>query len=238
MRCIENCKILVHAVKFFSAQIEPYHCRTLCSLGAIRKSKRLDDALSEADYYATLTNEERLGKLEYTENYVKVKDTKLTLSASNSQPSQAEKSATVSVSATGRKRRLSSSNTAATQVLHPLKDRLNIANVKPKLPRQGAQVSDNSVAETHINLFSTLGIGFNKENSINLITDTLVKQIKTQVIAALNQHTGMAVSAKAQSGRGKTGNSVRVLSVLMVIGFSLSLFTCGWRTILVLLEHI
>ena len=52
-------------VMLLPLQVEPYQQGVRCSLGAIKKSKRLEVVLQEAEIFLPLSNEERLKKCEY-----------------------------------------------------------------------------------------------------------------------------------------------------------------------------
>jgi hypothetical protein len=181
-------------------QVEPYHCQKLCSLGEIRKSKRLERALSEADSYATLSDQERLTKCEYTENaVVKVEDLKPQIQAQNS-ASNSSQSARVeqprSVASTMRNRKGRPSKAAALQASsQPLRDMTNIATNSHTVGASSSQISVNGA---HEELFRTLGMGFNQRNQIDLVTNTLIQQIQARVLAALGQHTSTTTKTEPQ----------------------------------------
>ena len=168
-------------------QVEPYHCQTLCSLGEIRKSKRLEHALSEADSFITLSDQERLSKCEYTENAVKVEDSKPQTQAQNSALNQSQK-AQVGRPTASRKRGLSNSNKQVTS--QPLRDMTNDSSIVTtgNSHTNGAS-SQTSTAGAHEDLFRMLGMGFNERNHINLVANTLIQQIRVQVLAALGTTT-------------------------------------------------
>ncbi len=172
----------------------------MCSLGEIRKSKRLEYALSEADSYATLSDQERLSKCEYTENAVKVEDlkppTQVQTSASNpSQNAQVEQPRSVSSTMSNRKGRPSKA-AALQSSSQPLRDMTNIATNSHSTV--GASLSQISVNGAHEELFRTLGMGFNERKHINLVTNTLIQQIQAQVLAALGQHTSTTTKTELQ----------------------------------------
>ena len=180
----------------------------MCGLGAIRKSKRLDYALTEADHFATLSYQERLRQLEYTESSVKIEDKNQSTVASaplsqNLKSTLAKKSTTGG--GPGRRRQFSSrnSNSTVSQVNVKLKENKAV-NIKLEVPITGKAASNNldsSVIGTHANLFTTLGMGFTEENQVKLFTSSLVQEIQTQVIAAL---TGNAVMPAPAATNKKT----------------------------------
>ena len=181
----------------YSFQVEPYHCQVLhCSLGEIRKSKRLEYALSEADSYATLSDQERLSKCEYTENAVQVEDSKPQTQVRNSTPNSSQNSQVTGsvVSSTSNRRGRPSKATAALQTsscAQPLKDTTNQAATNSHTVGASSQLSVNGV---HEELFRTLGMGFNERNHINLVANTLIQQIQAEVLAALGQHATCTVT--------------------------------------------
>lgn len=58
------------SISSLATQVEPYQQGVKCSLGAIKKSKRLEMVLQEAEIFLPLTNEERLKKCEYQKSTV------------------------------------------------------------------------------------------------------------------------------------------------------------------------
>ena len=199
----------------------------MCGLGAIRKSKRLDYALTEADHFATLSYQERLRQLEYTESSVKLED-KNPLSdrstvasaplSQNLKTTLAKKSTTGG--GPGRRRQLSSRNSNSTvsqvNVKQTLKENRAV-NIKLEVPSTCKAASNNldsSVIGTHANLFTTLGMGFTEENQVKLFTSSLVQEIQTQVIAAL---TGNAVMPAPTANNKKTASTAKGTCMYMYI---------------------
>ena len=152
----------------------------MCSLGAIRKSRQLEHALTEADAYITLTDQERLSKCQYTESSVKVEDLKKALTSTSTEDLEAE-GKVVPGNSTGRKRCSSNTSRRTTHVKQPLGERTS--NVK-----QG-----NSSSQSHESMTGTredsLRIEFSENSSLSLVANTLMKQIQHQVMAALSQAT-------------------------------------------------
>ena len=50
--------------------MEPYHQGVKCSLGATKKTKRVEGAQQEAESFLALSNKERLEKCEYQKSTV------------------------------------------------------------------------------------------------------------------------------------------------------------------------
>ena len=174
----------------------------MCSLGPIRKSKPLDYALSEAESFIPLTNQERLSKLEYTENTVNVDSQKQTVSSvastANNKQSQPQVRRDTTSDAGARKKPTSSRNTQGKKVLA---DKSNLAVVmKQEHPSKEPKPLETSILceSVHEDLFKTLGMGFSDENRINLVATNIVKQIQSQLMAALNvsQSTTLTLSTK------------------------------------------
>ena len=178
-------------------QVEPYHCQTYCSLGEIRKSKRLEYALSEADSFATLNDLERLSKCEYTENTVKVEESKSQSkqSCASSSKQKAQDGKRIVSTGSNRKRRPSnSSKTTSTQLQGTLQYTTN-TTASSHASTQGPAIG------LHKDLFKTLGMGFNETNHINLVANTLIQQIQAQVLAALGQNA-VTTTTDTQPPRG------------------------------------
>ena len=164
----------------------------MCSLGEVRKSKRLDYALAEADSYTTLSDSERLSKCEYTEDAVKVEDTKPRVQTqaqnSASNPNQnAQVGRPISSTTSNKRGRPSKAATLQATSSHPLRDMTN-NSASSAAASMGAAVSQITTAGAHEDLFKMLGMGFNERNHINLVANTLIQQIQAQVLAALDQH--------------------------------------------------
>lgn len=164
----------------------------MCSLGEVRKSKRLDYALAEADSYATLSDSERLSKCEYTEDAVKVEDTKprVQTQAQNSASNlnqNAQVGRPISSTTSNKRGRPSKAAALQTKSSHPLRDMTN-NSASSAAASMGSAVSQITTAGAHEDLFKTLGMGFNERNHINLVANTLIQQIQAQVLAALGQH--------------------------------------------------
>ena len=62
--------ITMDSISSLATQVEPYQQGVKCSLGAIKKSKRLEMVLQEAEIFLPLSNEERLKKCEYQKSTV------------------------------------------------------------------------------------------------------------------------------------------------------------------------
>ena len=194
------------------AQVEPYHCQTLCSLGEIRKSKRLEYALSEADSYTTLSDQERLSKCEYTENAVKVEHLKPQTQAQNSASNLSQKAQVGKPSAsttTNRKGRPSNSSKVTIQASsQPLRDMTNDSSIATNSHAMGA-LSQISMTGAHEDLFKTLGMGTDERNHINMVANTLIQQIQAQILAALGQ-SAVATTARIETPKGTEHGHNRV----------------------------
>ena len=152
---------------------------------------------------------------------MKVEGKKSTLPGSIRQPShaQAEKGTKVCETATGRRRHSSISNATHTQDKQPLKDKSNLVSARQEISRKGAKLCNKSVKGLHEDLFNTLGIAFCDDNRMNLFANTLIKEIQTQVVAALSKHTGISVSAatKTKSINGDASTSKRGVSFMPLL---------------------
>ena len=104
---------------------------------------------------------------------------------------------------------MSVSNSTPTQDKQPLNNRSNVLTVKQEISRKGAKVCNESAKGTHKDLFNMLGIPFCEDNQMNVFANTLMKEIQTQVMAALSKHTGMSVLAATKTN----GNAVYILVV-------------------------
>ena len=165
----------------------------MCSLGPIRKSKQLDYALSEAESFISLTDSERLSKLEYTENSVNVEDSQHSslASTSNGKQPQIRKGATSDTGAKKKQKTTTTSYSTEAKNSKPLTDKTNRVTIKQENPyKKGSRQLDSSVgakgANTHEDLFKTLGMAFGDDNRINLVATSIMKQIQSQIVAALN----------------------------------------------------
>ena len=115
-------------------------------------------------------------------------------------------------SGSSRKRRFSATNFNSTvSQVHrlPLKDGVHIK--QEVAASKDAKLSGNLGGTTmvsHENLFSNLGMGFGEENRIKLFTNTLMKEIQSQIFAALSQPTTvmMASTANAKTKTTNRGN--------------------------------
>ena len=177
----------------------------MCSLGEIRKSKRLEHALSEADSFATLSDQERLTKCEYTDNTVKVEDSEPQTRAQNIASNLSQKAhvgGNIAFTTSNRRGRPPNSNKTTTQVQvasQPLRDMTNNTAANQSITANLS--SQGSTTGAYGDLFKTLGMGFNEGNHMNLVTNTLIQQIQAQVIATLNQH-GIATTSNTEPVRG------------------------------------
>ena len=112
-------------------------------------------------------------------------------------------------SGSSRKRRFSatSSNSTVSQV--HVNQQLPVNIKQEVVARKDAKLCGNPGALTtvsHENLFSTLGMGFGEENRIKLFTNSLMKEIQSQIFAALSRPTTIMMASTATAKTKTTTN--------------------------------
>lgn len=131
---------------------------------------------------------------------MKVEDFKPQTQAQNSasNPSQNAQLGRPTTSTTNnRKGHPSNSSKIAIQASsQPLRDRTNNSSITAN-----SASSQISMTGAHEDLFKTLGMGTNERNHINLVANTLIQQIKAQVLAALGQ-SAVETTARIETPRG------------------------------------